>query len=247
MPFLFQCDIMHLGERKGCEVMSDTLLLWLEIIFDVLYLGTIWAIVVYMFIKRENLNEGSKQIGLLFLLAFFLLALGDTGHVGFRVIAYATGGLEENPVLVGLGALATAVTVTGFYMIVAEIWRLRFNKYRGIIWWVLMAVGIIRLAIMIPSANDWGSVVPPYGWSLARNIPLMIQGLVVAVLLLMDGKKSNDSFSRNISIMIFVSYACYTPVILFVQKVPMIGMLMIPKTLAYVMVAFIALKLFKKE
>jgi hypothetical protein len=40
--------------------------------------------------------------------------------------------------------------------------------------------------------------------------------------------------------MILVSYACYIPVILFVQQAPMVGMLMIPKTLAYVAVGFIA-------
>lgn len=39
--------------------------------------------------------------------AFALLAFGDNGHVGFRVIAYAMRGLEGNPVLVGLGALST--------------------------------------------------------------------------------------------------------------------------------------------
>ena len=225
--------------------MSDQVLLWFEIIFDVFYLAAIWAITIYMFMKRDVLSEENKTIGLLFLLAFFLLALGDTGHVGFRVIAYARGGLEDNPVLVGLGALATAVTVTGFYMIVAEIWRVRTKRSRTAIWWILMAVGIVRLLIMIPSGNDWGSVVPPFNWSLARNIPLMIQGLVVAVLLFVHGKKNNDAFSRNVSIMIFISYACYTPVILFVQQVPLIGMLMIPKTLAYVAVAVLALKLFK--
>ena len=226
--------------------MSANLLLWFEIIFDVLYLAAIWTIVVYMFMKRDILSEKNKSIGLLFLLAFFLLALGDTGHVGFRVVAYANGGLEDNPVLVGLGSLATAVTVTGFYMIVAEIWRIRTERTRTLIWWVLMAVGVIRLLIMIPSGNDWGSVVPPYNWSLARNIPLMIQGLVVGVLLFIHGNKNSDKFSKNVSIMIFISYACYTPVILFVQQVPMIGMLMIPKTLAYIAVAVLALKLFKK-
>jgi hypothetical protein len=44
--------------------------------------------------------------------AFALLALGDTGHVGFRVVAYALGGLEAHAGLVGLGALSTAYTVT---------------------------------------------------------------------------------------------------------------------------------------
>jgi hypothetical protein len=39
---------------------------------------------------------------------------------------------------------------------------------------------------------------------------------------------------------ILVSYACYIPVILYVQRAPMLGMLMIPKTLAYVAIALLA-------
>ncbi len=220
--------------------MSEALLQSVEIGFDVLYLITIWGLVFLMYQKRENLIPKNQQIGNLFMAAFFLLALGDTGHVGFRVLAYATGGLEANPNLVGIGALATAVTVTFFYMIVAEIWRLRFEKTRNLAWWILMLVGIMRLIIMIPLGNSWGSVVPPFNWSMARNIPLMIQGIGIAVLMLMSAVERKDQFSRNISYMIFVSYLCYMPVIFFVQKVPLLGMLMMPKTLAYVAVAILA-------
>lgn len=227
--------------------MSDSLLLWVEIVFDVLYLATVWLFVVLMWKNRANLSPENKSIGNLFLSAFFLLALGDTGHVGFRVLAYARGGLETNPMLVGTGALATAVTVTFFYMVVAEIWRIRFKRERSVIWWSLIIIGFIRLLIMIPAGNDWGSVVPPTNWGLARNIPLMIQGIGIAVLILWDAIKQNDAFSKKVSVMIFLSYLFYTPVILFVQKVPMLGMLMMPKTLAYVALAFLAFGLFKNE
>jgi len=227
--------------------MSESLLLAVEITFDLLYLATVWVLVALMFKNRGNLLEENKKIGVLFIWAFFLLALGDTGHVGFRVLAYATGGLEANPALVGLGALATAVTVTFFYMLVAEIWRIRFNRKKDWIWWGLMVVGVIRLLIMIPAQNQWTNVVPPFSWSLARNIPLMIQGIGIAVLLLKDALKHNDKMVKWISAMIFVSYICYTPVILFVQKVPMLGMLMMPKTLAYVAVAVIAYGIFKDK
>jgi len=40
--------------------------------------------------------------------------------------------------------------------------------------------------------------------------------------------------------MIGVSYAFYAPVILWVATVPVLGMLMIPKTCAYVAIALIA-------
>jgi hypothetical protein len=39
---------------------------------------------------------------------------------------------------------------------------------------------------------------------------------------------------------IVVSYVCYLPVIFFVQRAPTIGMLMIPKTLAYIAIAWVA-------
>lgn len=227
--------------------MSEQFLIWVEIIFDVLYLATIWILVALMLSKRSNLLLENKRIGLLFIWAFFLLALGDTGHVGFRVVAYLSGGLEANAALTGIGSFATAVTVTVFYMLVTEIWRQRFDRKRGFVWWSLMAVGIIRLIIMLLAGNQWGGSDTPLGWSLARNIPLMIQGLAVAALLLMDGIKGKDKLSKRISVFIFISYACYIPVILFARYIPALGMLMMPKTLAYLAVAFLAFSMFKAK
>lgn len=225
--------------------MSEQLLMWVEIIFDVLYLFAIWILVFLMLSKRSNLLPENKRIGMLFIWAFFLLALGDTGHVGFRVVAYLSGGLEANAILTGIGSFATAVTVTLFYMLVTEIWRQRFDKKRGFIWWSLMAVGIIRLIIMLPAGNQWSGSETPLGWSLARNIPLMIQGLAVAALLLVNGMKANDKLATRVSVFIFISYACYIPVILFARYIPALGMLMMPKTLAYMAVAFLAFSMFR--
>lgn len=67
----------------------------------------------------------------------------------------------------------------------------------------------------------------------------MIQGIGIAVLILSSAIKNNDVLYKRIALWIFISYICYIPVILLVQKVPMIGMLMIPKTLAYLAVAVI--------
>ncbi len=76
----------------------------------------------------------------------------------------------------------------------------------------------------------------------------MIQGLGVAYLILRDAIKEKDKAFTQIGCMILVSYTFFIPVILFVQKMPLIGMLMIPKTLAYVAIAVIAYKnLFKME
>jgi hypothetical protein len=141
--------------------------------------------------------------------------------------------------------LATAITVTFFHLLLVEPWRIRYKKKQGIFWWSLIIMGFIRLLIMIPSGNQWTNIVPPFDWSVVRNTPLVIQGITIAVLLLYSARQNNDSLVIKICYMIFLSYACYLPVILYVQKIPMIGMLMIPKTLAYIAIAFIAYGMFR--
>jgi hypothetical protein len=55
-----------------------------------------------------------------------------------------------------------------------------------------------------------------------------------------DSRQVGDRTFLWIGVMILVSYACYIPVILFVQTAPLVGMLMIPKTMAYMAIGFLA-------
>jgi hypothetical protein len=221
--------------------------MWMEISFNVLYLIVVWGLVIAMIKHQPDVPEADKPVSSLFIWAFALLALGDTGHVGFRVLAYASGDLESTISLfgrevglVGLGAMATAFTVTIFYMLMLVIWHRRYDKAYGWFGWLLFAAGFLRLVIMLFPANEWNNTVPPQPWSLYRNVPLMIQGLGVAYLILRDSRAVGDRPFTWIGVMILISYAFYIPVILFVQQVPAIGMLMIPKTMAYLGIALIA-------
>jgi hypothetical protein len=92
--------------------MADDMQTLMEISFNLIYLAFIWTIVVLMTIKMGKTTLEDKSIPQRFRLALFLLAFGDTGHVGFRVLAYLNGGLEMNSTLVGLGALSTSLTIT---------------------------------------------------------------------------------------------------------------------------------------
>jgi hypothetical protein len=219
----------------------------MEITFNVAYLIVVWGLVVTMKRREWTVAPEDLRVARLVRWAFTLLALGDTGHVGFRVLAYAQGNLETTINifglelgLVGLGALSTAMTVTFFYVLMLEVWRTRFAKEYGWFEYLLLAAAAIRLLLMIPAANQWNSTVPPQPWSLYRNLPLTILGLGVAYLILRDARRAQDRAFTWIGLMILVSYALYIPVILFVQQVPVIGMLMIPKTMAYVAIGFIA-------
>jgi hypothetical protein len=219
--------------------MSEGMRVWVEVIFNVTYLIVIWTLVAMMARRQSAVAPADRPVAQRMLWAFALLALGDTGHVGFRVIAYALGGLAANPALVGLGALATACTVTLFYMLMVDIWRLRFRKPLGIAGWTLLAAGVVRLIVMAFPANQWEQVVPPYDWSLFRNALLVVQGVGVMILILRDAFRTGDTTFKWIGAMIALSYAFYAPVILWSARVPMLGMLMIPKTCTYVAIALI--------
>ena len=219
--------------------MSESVRIWVEVVFNVTYLIVIWTLVAMMARRQSAVAPADRPVAKRLMWAFALLALGDTGHVGFRVVAYALGGLGANPALVGLGALSTAYTVTLFYMLMVDIWRLRFHKPLGIAGWTLLGAGVVRLIIMAFPANHWEQIVPPYDWSLLRNALLVIQGVGVMILILRDAFRTGDTAFKSIGAMIAVSYAFYAPVILWSAQIPMLGMLMIPKTCAYVAIAII--------
>jgi hypothetical protein len=221
--------------------------MWVEILFNVTYLVVIWGFVIAMARRAPSLPTEVRFFAPLFGWAFGLLALGDTGHVGFRVWAYARGGLESRIEvlgaqvgLVGLGALATAVTVTLFYVLMLWIWKRRFGKRLGWPGYSFLGAAVVRLILMAFPQNEWNSSVPPWPWSMVRNAPLIVLGLGVAYLMLRDARAAGDRTFERIGYMVLVSFGFYLPVIAGVQRVPLLGMLMIPKTLAYVAIAWLA-------
>lgn len=227
--------------------MPESLRMWIEVSFDIIYLVVIWGLVLAMYRHRSAVRPENRRVANLTMVAFGLLALGDTGHVGFRVVAYALGDAAAQfsllgiPfALLGLGTLASAITVTLFYVLMLAIWRARFDKEYGPFEYLLLAAGLLRLLLLAVPANQWFSPVPPQPWSTIRNLPLLLQGLGVAYLLLRDARASKDRTFWWIGILILVSHACYMAVVLFVQQVPLIGMLMIPKTITYVIICVLA-------
>ncbi|MGE5673557.1 MAG: hypothetical protein ACM3XM_06670 [Mycobacterium leprae] len=219
--------------------MSEPMRTAVEIAFNIAYLITIWGLVVDMYGRRRSVRFAERPVALHFRRAFALLAAGDTGHVGFRVVAFLLGGLEANAWLVGLGTLATAVTITLFYVWLLVIWQERNMTSYGWVGAGLLLTAAIRLVILTFPQNQWGLVVPPHTWSLYRNLPLVVQGVGVMLLILSSAARRRDSLFLWLGVLIGLSHAFYLPVILYVQQVPWVGMLMIPKTLAYLGMAAI--------
>lgn len=220
--------------------MPETIQMWAEISFGILYLVAMWVMVFMMYRRQSVMQPDNQRVATLGIIAFTLLVSGDTGHIVFRIVAYASG--DPAPQfsflgmvfgLRGMGTAATATTMTLFYALMVVIWRYRFDKRYGPFERLLLISALVRLVLLSFPINQWDSLVPPQPWSTIRNLPLLVQG-AVAYLILREARTNKDRAFWWMGIMILVSFACYMAVVLFVQQSPLIGMLMIPKTIAYI-------------
>ena len=82
--------------------------------------------------------------------------------------------------------------------------------------------------------NAWTSAAAPLSWGIYRNIPFALLGILIVVLFYRSAKEQNDRPFRFLWLTVVLSFACYIPVVLFADSVPAVGILMIPKTCAYV-------------
>lgn len=213
-----------------------------ESIFDVLYLTFAIIIGIYLIMKG---GKGTlvQKFGIMAL----VLGAGDSFHLVPRAISLWTTGLEANAAALGIGKLITSITMTIFYVILYYIWRERYQisgrKNLTITMWVLAAV---RVALCAFPQNQWLSYQQPLLWGILRNIPFAIMGVILIVLFAQEAKRNNDRIFRNMWLAITLSFAFYLPVVLFAERIPLIGMLMIPKTLAYVWIVVMGLMLYRQ-
>ncbi len=77
--------------------------------------------------------------------------------------------------------------------------------------------------------------------------PLPCWGLLVIVLFFDSARKNGDRAFRWMWLTIVLSFGFYIPVVLWSGTYPMVGMLMIPKTCAYVWTVLIGYSAMKKE
>ena len=76
--------------------------------------------------------------------------------------------------------------------------------------------------------------------------PLALLGLLIIVLFFNSAKKNNDKEYRFMWLTIVLSFGFYIPVVLWADIYPMIGLLMMPKTCAYVWTVLIGYNSMKK-
>lgn len=202
----------------------------METAFDIVYLTTVIVIGVIM-IKKSNGNAQYKLFGIMAV----TLGFGDSFHLVPRALALCTTGLENFTVSLGVGKFITSITMTLFYILLYYVWRLRYKieGQHGVTIF-MYALAAVRIALCFMPQNQWTLAQAPLSWGIYRNIPFAVMGLVVIVLFYQSAKKAHDTAFRFMWLTIVLSFAFYVPVVLFADTIPVVGVLMIPKTCAYV-------------
>ncbi|MBU5438036.1 hypothetical protein KQI42_08460 [Tissierella sp. MSJ-40] len=215
----------------------------METLFDAVYLIGVITIGIIMMTK----NDRDKQYKLFGLMAV-LLGAGDAFHLIPRSYALLTTGLEANAAALGLGKLITSITMTIFYVILYHIWRQRYKiERRNGLTISIYALSVIRIILCLFPQNDWLSYNAPVSWGIYRNIPFAIMGIIIICIFYSEVKKHADKNFKFMWLAIVLSFALYIPVVLWATTIRWIGILMIPKTLAYVWIVIMGYKEFRTE
>ena len=214
-----------------------------ETLFDAVYLISVITIGVKMILGCK----GESQFRLFGWMAV-VLGAGDSFHLIPRAVALCTTGLENYTVPLGLGKWITSVTMTVFYVLFYYVWRQRYKvQGQNGLTAAVYALAAVRVALCMMPQNQWLSAEAPLSWGIWRNIPFALLGIVVIVLFYRSAKEKQDKAFRWMWLTIVLSFGFYIPVVLWADAIPMIGMLMIPKTCAYVWTVLIGYFAMKKE
>ena len=214
-----------------------------ETAFDAVYLITVITMGIYMIRK----GKGSSRYRLFGIMAV-VLGAGDAFHLVPRAVALCTTGLDDFTVALGSGKFITSLTMTIFYVLLYYVWRIRYNiQGKNGVTAAVYLLSACRIILCLFPQNKWLSTSAPLSWGIYRNIPFALLGLLIIVLFYKSAKEQKDMAFRYMWLTIVLSFGFYIPVVLWADTIPMIGMLMIPKTCAYVWTVWIGFQAMRKE
>ena len=199
-----------------------------ESTFDILYL--IFAILSGIVILIKHRNKNDVLMGT----AALVLGLGDSFHLVPRVLNYFID--KDFTWYLGFGKLVTSITMTIFYILVFLLYKSVYNKDDkstktvGITIYILAA---LRIVLCLAPGNNWFTGEGSMLWGVIRNLPFIVIGGIVVYLYFKVRKE--DRYLSRLWLYTTLSFLFYIPVAIFAPLLPMLGMLMLPKTVCYIL------------
>lgn len=224
-----------MSKEKYKPLMPDLM----EAIFDSAYLifDLIAGILFFAFSKGNPLF-------ILYGALTLTLCGGDAFHLVPRIIRAVHGSNDRIRRALGRGLQISSITMTVFYIILMYVWKNTFPELtapvavEAMIW----ISAIIRIVVCLLPQNNWCAEDGNLKLSIIRNAVFAVTGIGVIILYAMSGNTNDYHMTRMVAAII-ISFGCYLPVTLLSKKKPKIGLLMIPKTCAYMWVIAMGLQL----
>ena len=228
-----------------------------EAVFDISYLvfDLIAAIIFFIWANGRVLFD-------LYGILTLVLCIGDAFHLVPRVVRALQGTNPQIKRYLGRGLQISSITMTVFYILLMYIWKETFPQF-SLAPAIVRAVWIsatIRIIICLFPQNDWtgdnsqkssaqqasdtkqASDTLRLRMSIMRNAVFVVTGLCIMWLYASSGTAHGLEMQRMVWA-IAISFACYLPVTVLSRRYPLVGMLMIPKTCAYIWMIVMGLQL----
>ena len=128
--------------------------------------------------------------------------------------------------------------MTAFYLLLWQLGLLLLpipvDSISGLTVWnvVLAGLALLRIILCFFPQNDWKNGAMGLRCGILRNLPFLLMGILTAAFWGIHA--SGLPLLQWVWAAIAVSFACYIPVVIGAQKHPALGMLMLPKTCAYI-------------
>lgn len=211
----------------------------MEAVFDTVYLTFDLVAGILFFVCSQG--------NLLFMLYGILtltLCGGDAFHLVPRIKRAVRGSSEKIQRQLGRGLQISSITMTVFYIVLLYIWKLTFPEIHApaVIEIIIWVSAIVRIVICFLPQNNWLSEEGNMKLSVIRNAVFAVTGIGVIILYAISGNTYDYHMTRMVAAII-ISFGCYLPVTLLSKKMPKVGLLMIPKTCAYIWVIVMGLQL----
>ncbi len=209
-----------------------------ESVFDVLYLlFDLIAGIVFLVHGAQN------SLFCLWALLVLLLGGGDAFHLLPRVRMHLRGREARTEAWLGIGTAVTSVMMTAFYLVLFAVWQRLYPELHvpaavtGLLW----ACALVRIVLCLCPQNRW-TTGGNARWALLRNLPFAVIGVVTVALFAWSGGAHGYGLGP-MAAAVALSFVCYFAVVLGAKRKPMLGMLMMPKTLMYIWMLAMGLRL----
>ncbi len=195
-----------------------------ESAFDILYL--LFAVTAGIWILCRRRDRIGKRMGF----AVLILGCGDAFHLVPRVLNYFID--ADFTAWLGVGKLITSVTMTVFYVLMYLIWAEAYEKRETkAIGAAVILLAAVRIVLCALPQNRWLENDSPVVWGIVRNVPFIALGAVIVCLYF---KTRNEIRAlRAVWLLVTLSFLFYIPVAVAAPLLPILGMLMLPKTVCY--------------